>query len=146
MLCDVTQFRTHWITYNAIRFRFCRLGMEVIKTWEVACYPLILHATSILLFGTVRSEVRILSPRPTKSTTYGCLQRWPYFICGQFVDIFFNQSHLTRESKGSERIGISLTNCDSHVINPREQFKSLLTDAGARCVSCLVARCQPSCS
>src|SRR5919106_1388328 len=54
-----------------------------------------------LSFGTVRSEVRILSPRPLLSTTYGC-QHWrPYFICGQFVDIFFNQSNLTRESMGS---------------------------------------------
>jgi hypothetical protein len=53
-------------------------------------------------FGTVRSEVRILSPRPINSSTYGYLQRWPYFICGQFVDVFFNQSDLTRESMGAD--------------------------------------------
>src|SRR6185369_9654473 len=43
-----------------------------------------------LSFGTVRSEVRILSPRPVKSSIYGC-QHWrPYFICGQFVDTLKN--------------------------------------------------------
>ena len=35
--------------------------------------------------GTERSEVRILSPRPLISTTYGC-QHWrPYLLCGRFV-------------------------------------------------------------
>src|SRR5258705_13716659 len=37
-------------------------------------------------FGTERSEVRILSPRPNISTTYG-RQHWrPFLLCGQFVD------------------------------------------------------------
>src|SRR6185369_8214401 len=38
-----------------------------------------------LSFGTVRSEVRILSPRPVKSSTYGYLQRWPFLFCGRIV-------------------------------------------------------------
>src|SRR6267142_2317085 len=37
-------------------------------------------------FGTERSEVQILSPRPNISTTYGCQPWRPYFVCGQFVD------------------------------------------------------------
>jgi hypothetical protein len=43
---------------------------------------------SRLLFGTVRSEVRILSPRPIKSTytiSYGRRHRRPSFRCVQFV-------------------------------------------------------------
>src|ERR1041385_9234717 len=29
---------------------------------------------------------RFESSRPDQSIVYGCRQRWPYFICGQFVD------------------------------------------------------------
>src|SRR5688572_15346736 len=38
-----------------------------------------------LSFGIVRSEVRILSPRPNKSSIYGYLQRWPFLFCGRIV-------------------------------------------------------------
>src|SRR5215204_1069516 len=38
-----------------------------------------------LSFGTVRSEVRILSPRPLLSSTYGDRQRSPFFFCGRIV-------------------------------------------------------------
>ena len=38
-----------------------------------------------LLFGTVRSEVRILSPRPIKSIIYGHQQWWPFLRCGKIV-------------------------------------------------------------
>src|SRR5688572_32913497 len=38
-----------------------------------------------LSFGIVRSEVRILSPRPINSSTYGYLQRWPFLFCGRIV-------------------------------------------------------------
>ena len=40
-------------------------------------------------FGTVRSVVRIHWSRPLESSTYGYLQRWRYFICGQFVRFLF---------------------------------------------------------
>ena len=42
----------------------------------------------------MRSEVRILSPRPLESTIYGC-QHWrPYFICGQFVLAVANEGRV----------------------------------------------------
>jgi len=38
-----------------------------------------------LSFRTVRSVVRIHSPRPTTSSTYGYLHRWPFLFCGRIV-------------------------------------------------------------
>src|SRR6185369_6523822 len=56
-----------------------------------------------LTFGTVRSEVRILSPRPVKSSIYGYLQRWPFLFCGRIVaDPIASDSHrFNRRSLGS---------------------------------------------
>src|ERR1041384_3522371 len=56
-----------------------------------------------LSFGTVRSEVRILSPRPIKSSIYGYLQRWPFLFCGRIVaDPIASDSHcFNRSSLGS---------------------------------------------
>jgi len=52
-----------------------------------------------LSFGTVRSEVRILSPRPINSSIYGYLQRWPFMFCGRIVaNAIANDSHRFNRS------------------------------------------------
>src|SRR5258705_3817804 len=73
-------------------------------------------------FGTERSEVRILSPRPIISTTYGC-QHWrPFVLCGQFVDKIL-RTHLSLKLDGTNvshrRLQILMSyqthNCESLV-------------------------------
>jgi len=58
---------------------------RIVKTLEIPWWlqlskRQILTFLPRLRFGTVRSEVRILSPRPVKSDTYGYPQRWPFLF------------------------------------------------------------------
>src|SRR5687768_18313642 len=66
-----------------------------------------------LSFGIVRSEVRILSPRPVNSSIYGYLQRWPFLFCGRIVQ---NRSLATLTASTAARFALSVACVERRVV------------------------------
>src|SRR6266542_70617 len=71
-----------------------------------------------LLFGTERSEVRILSPRPNISITY-CRQRWrPFCLCGGILTKIL-RTHISLKLDGT-----NVSHCRLQILGVSKSYNS----------------------